>query len=159
MTDLVRFSKNQAKKLEDTLTRFPQKVEGAISAALFSIGNELAQDAGDMAPFLSGNLRRSITVLPQSIPQDHISVGTNLEYARIHDQGGTIKARTITPRNPSGFLRFQIGGKWVFTKKVRQPARTVQPWKGKGYLTPAFESQVNGRALATFLKEIDLILV
>lgn len=54
-------------------------------------------------------------------------VGTDLEYAAIHEFGGTIEPKSRT------FLRFEIGGQEIFTKgPVTIPA---QP-----YLRPALDA-------------------
>ncbi len=46
-----------------------------------------------------------------------VVVGTNKEYAAIHQFGGEIEPQ----RAPK--LKFQVGGKWIATKKVTMPAR------------------------------------
>lgn len=46
-----------------------------------------------------------------------VVVGTNKEYAAIHQFGGEIE-----PKKAS-MLRFQVGGKWVSAQQVTMPAR------------------------------------
>lgn len=46
-----------------------------------------------------------------------VVVGTNREYAAIHQFGGEIEPKSAPA------LRFQVGGKWVSTQKVTMPAR------------------------------------
>jgi phage virion morphogenesis protein len=46
-----------------------------------------------------------------------VVVGTNKEYAAIHQFGGEIKPKSA-PK-----LKFQVGGKWVSASKVTMPAR------------------------------------
>lgn len=46
-----------------------------------------------------------------------VEVGTNKEYAAIHQFGGTIRAKG------SGLLRFQIGDQWISKKSIKMPAR------------------------------------
>lgn len=64
----------------------------------------------------SGMLMRSVTFAVDS-GASLVRVGTNLKYARIHQLGGV-----IVPKNRK-FLRFPIGGQFVFAKKVIMPAR------------------------------------
>ena len=47
-----------------------------------------------------------------------IRVGSNLIYARIHEYGGT-----IVPKQARALV-FQIGGRWIFAKKVTIPERS-----------------------------------
>lgn len=46
-----------------------------------------------------------------------VEVGTNKEYAAIHQFGGTIRAKG------GGLLRFQIGDQWISKKSIKMPAR------------------------------------
>ena len=112
----------------------PKGIEKGIRAGLFTAGQKVRTDGIRMAPVLSGNLRRSITTNPRSVAgiKDHIDIGTNLIYARIHDLGGVIKPKR------KNYLVFKINGKWVRTKKV-----TIPKYKGRGYLTPAFNGVIN----------------
>ena len=55
-------------------------------------------------------------------------VGTDVEYARIHEFGGVIR-----PRRAS-HLVFQIDGQWVRTTQVNMPARP--------YMRPAADESV-----------------
>ncbi|MDR1397172.1 MAG: phage virion morphogenesis protein [Desulfarculales bacterium] len=62
----------------------------------------------------TGRLRNSIQA---EVTPDYVIVGTNVKYARIHQEGGDIHAKKAR------FLRFMAGGKPVFRKKVTIPAR------------------------------------
>lgn len=46
-----------------------------------------------------------------------VEVGTNKEYAAIHQFGGTIRAKG------DGLLRFKIGDQWISKKSIKMPAR------------------------------------
>ncbi len=46
-----------------------------------------------------------------------VEVGTNKEYAAIHQFGGTIRAKG------GGLLRFKIGDQWISKKSIKMPAR------------------------------------
>jgi len=97
---------------------------------LFRAGQDVKTKASELAPYKSGDLRRSISTDPNSVSlvKDKISIGSNLVYARIQDQGGVIKPKR------KKYLRFKIGGQWRTVKKV-----TIKKYKGRGYLTPAFK--------------------
>ena len=55
-----------------------------------------------------------------------LAIGTPAKYGRIHQFGGNIRipARIIVPKKAKA-LRFMIGGKTVFAKKVSQKSRMV----------------------------------
>lgn len=128
----VKINKIISAKALKLLNESPRRLKKSIGIGLFKIGNEMKDQAVNMAPYKSGHLRRSITLKKG---RNEIRVGSNLVYARIHDQGGTIKPRT------KKYLRFKIGKHWVCVKSVKIPK-----YKGRGYLTPAFERQIKGRA-------------
>lgn len=132
--DLLRIIKNA-----------PDKYEKAINIGLRRCGDQLRNDAIELSPFQTGVLRSSITM--QIVPRSKVTVGTNLEYARIHDEGGVIYPKK------SKYLTFKVGGRWVRKKRV-----VIPKYKGRGYLTPAFERLANGEAIKIFKEEIDAIL-
>ncbi len=63
---------------------------------------------------LSRLLRNSIT---KRFSYEGVEVGTNVKYARIHQKGGTIRAKKAK------FLRFKVGSRWAMKKSVKIPAR------------------------------------
>ncbi len=73
-----------------------------------------AQERGGSTLIESGRLLGSMTYVaaPRSV-----EIGTNVEYAAIHQFGGTIRAKT-----PKG-LRFKVGGAWRRMMQVTLPAR------------------------------------
>lgn len=89
------------------------KGRAAAQLSLQQSALEVQNKAKRLAPFLTGNLRRSITheVKPLSA-----KIGTDVVYARIQEFGGR------AGRN----------------RKVRIP-----PYKGRGYLRPALKESVN----------------
>lgn len=123
----------------------PAQSKAAFTIGLRRCGDELRNQAANAAPYKSGNLKRSITISEASAT--HVVVGTNLAYARIHDLGGDIE-----PKNGK-YLKFKINGHWVSVKHVR-----INPYKGKGYLTPAFDNMVNGKAAEILTQEIQRLL-
>ena len=62
----------------------------------------------------SRRLRNSIT---KRFSRAGVEVGTNVKYARIHQKGGTIRAKKAK------FLRFKVGSRWAMKKSVKIPAR------------------------------------
>jgi phage gpG-like protein len=65
-----------------------------------------------------------------------VAVGTNVVYARIHNQGGVIRARN----HP--YLTFRVGEQWVRKKQVRIPQRQFLP---TDTLPPAWRRDVLGQ--------------
>ena len=88
----------------DDLKRKLAKLDGNLSAALESAvtsGAILVQnDAKILAPYLTGNLRRSIhtATIEKSDVRVVVAVGTDVEYAKTIEFGGSRKA-------PQGYLR------------------------------------------------------
>lgn len=60
-----------------------------------------------------GHLRDSYTYAASAT---EVAIGSNMIYAAIHHNGGTIRAK-------SGNLKFKIGDRWVQKKQVDIPAR------------------------------------
>jgi len=98
---------------------------------------EIATRQGNI-PFLKGDLRKSIVLHYEG--QGKTTIGSNLPYARaVHDGRPAI---TITPninknpprgyrkhKNPNrATLKFTIGGKVIFAKKVHQKKRKGKPF-------------------------------
>lgn len=88
----------------------------------------VVRDAMKKAPARKGHLRRSIP-LNSKYDITGITLGSNLKYARIQELGGIIRPRI------KDYLKFEIGGKTIFTKK---PVRI----KAQPYLRPALEENV-----------------
>jgi len=97
----------------------------------------------------STRLRQSVTVT--SVSPEHVSIGSDALYARIHQLGGKTKPHDIFPKNgkalafkSAGYKLFGIsslGGKPVVLKMVRHPgsdipARPYLPFDANGQPTP-----------------------
>ena len=82
---------------------------------------------------VTGRLRTSIHA--QVVRYGTAKVGTNVEYAAIHEYGGMIFAKNPLPGTSTGrpWLRFKIGDRWVTTDRVRIQRRP--------YLGPALEKK------------------
>lgn len=91
----------------------------------------------------TGRLRSSVTKQPATGARKtgksySVDVGTNVWYGRAWELGFTIKPYTIVPRVKKA-LRFEVGGKTIFAKKVSIPGRTVKPRK---WLEPAIKDNM-----------------
>lgn len=91
-----------------------------------------------------GNLANSIQVQEPVVGrgQAYIDVGTNVEYAAIHEFGGVIKAR-----NAPALVFQTLDGAWHRTKSVHIPARP--------YMRPALdETRDIESAMVAALEEV-----
>lgn len=104
-------------------------LERALLAGALNIENGAKENIQDNDLIDTGTLLRSIhsEVVESGRERVTVAVGTNLEYAAVHEFGAT-----ITPKRAQ-FLHFTVNGEEVFTKSVTIPARP--------YLRPAFDSQ------------------
>jgi len=75
----------------------------------------------------TGRLKNSFTI---SATPNSVTVGTNVEYAAIHQFGGVINAKS------SKGLRFKAGDKWVKKQSVTMPARPFFPIDENGKIAP-----------------------
>lgn len=139
----IEIDKIASAKALKLLSNGRQLLNKATDISLTRIGTELQHESVNLAPYKMGHLRRSITMKQES---KSVKVGSDLVYARIQDQGGTIKARN------GKYLCFKVKGRFVRVRQV-----TIPKYKGRGYLTPAYERQKRGRAKKIFIQEIDKI--
>ena len=103
---------------------YSRKLEPAVKSGALIV----ERDAKGKASYKSGTLKRSIHIEPIEKTKTRVvvSVGTNLEYARIQEFGGVVKAK----KGP--FLRFKTAdGEWHSVRAVIIPAHP--------YLRPAFD--------------------
>jgi phage gpG-like protein len=106
----------------------PDKIIPAVAQRVQMAAVQLEADVknqkltGQALNVRSGRLRRSIHTDPITISDSKISttVGTNVEYAKIHEYGGTTKPHDIFPKEAQA-LAFTIGGKQVVVKHVKHP--------------------------------------
>lgn len=98
----------------------------------------------------TGTLRRSI--MSQVVEDgDYItgSLYSNVRYARIHEEGGIVPAHIIRARFARA-LRFVVGGKVLFRKKVLSPARYQE---SHPYLRPSINESL-GRIRELVIRSI-----
>lgn len=115
---------------EKLIARFQQmhpKILGAVRLSIEALAIELTAKvkadklSGQVLRNRTGTLRRSINYRVNAAGNSVIgSVGTNLEYAAIHEYGGQTKPHEILPKNAKA-LKFQLGGKTIFAKSVKHP--------------------------------------
>jgi phage gpG-like protein len=104
----------------DTLAR----VGASILRLTLSLKRKVKEDklSGQVLKVRTGTLRRSIG---HDVFDDGAgivgAVSTPIKYAPPHEFGATIPARIVEAKR-AGALRFQIGGKFVFAKRVNIPS-------------------------------------
>lgn len=82
--------------------------------------------AGEVLNVITGRLRGSISGKVVGSDTLEFGAGSNVKYARIHEFGGTIKAKNAP------WLTFPVGGRWARVKQVEIPARP--------YVKPSIET-------------------
>jgi len=160
-------------KLKKEMKKFPEKISRGIKIGLFSAGQEMRNRAITLAPFKSGDLRRSIGTDPATYSQieNQIKIGSNKVYARIQDLGGIIRGNPFLkiPLNAEGksgtidgfFIRSKKGNP-LFVRKTGKHGikplfvlvKTVRI-KGKPYLSRAFKVMQRGRLSQIMTKELE----
>lgn len=83
----IKVDEAVSKDLIEKVNNAPRLFSKALNVGLTRIGNKMRNGSGGLAPYKTGNLRRSITVTPRN-PVLQVKVGSNLKYARIQDLGG-----------------------------------------------------------------------
>jgi phage gpG-like protein len=111
------------------LQAMPDRVAGRLAAPLAGLGVDmrgLVQDsmAGSGLKSRSGRLAQSVEV-----EADETSVSARIDtaavpYAAIQEYGGTTRAHVIEAINAAA-LRFEIGGRTVFAKRVMHPGSVI----------------------------------
>lgn len=128
---------------QKALSKAPAKVKSLIKDGMEQSALLVQNQAKINAPFITGNLRRSIT---SEIKPLSAKIGTDVIYAKIQEFGGTIRPKA------GKYLTFKVNGRWVRTTMSRIPA-----YKGKGYLRPALESN-RDKITEIFANKLKLIL-
>lgn len=106
--------------------------------------------SGEVLKVRTGRLRRSIHYqMATSTNKVEATVGTNVEYGRTHELGLTIPAHIIEAKRAKA-LRFQVGGKIVFAKRVNIPAKKMPR---RSFLEASLQ-QMAPEIRATILNEV-----
>lgn len=133
----VKGDSKAAKKLAEHLARLSEKVSaGDLAKVLGETSRELVDDgfkrgvAPDGTPWAplairdgqplrdTRRLQASFTYIAEP---SRVEVGTNVQYAPIHQFGGEIEPVTAK------MLAFSVGGRKFFAHKVKIPARPMLP--------------------------------
>lgn len=69
----------------------------------------------------TGRLQNSIT---SRVENRSVIVGSNVVYARLHQEGGTIRVPEVRPRR-ARVLRFMVGGQVVYARRARAHSVTI----------------------------------
>lgn len=109
----------------EELSKVPGWLEHAQREHLESAAKKIADKIGDTAPKRSGKLAGSWSA--RTISSTKAQVSSDSKYAKAQERGAFIQAK------PGKFLRFEIGGRPIFTKFVRL--------KGSGYAKKALRSR------------------
>jgi phage gpG-like protein len=139
----------------------PRKLRPALGGAMKEIMKDVWARAsrkvsGDVLRVRSGHLRRSIgpPKVAQTATGAEGTLGAKAVYARIHEEGGMIKAHTVRPRHAKA-LRFFVGGQAIFARSARIPAIRMpkRPFMGPALTeaAPAARARL-GRILEETLK-------
>ncbi|MCX6022999.1 MAG: HK97 gp10 family phage protein [Chloroflexi bacterium] len=147
MADAFSFSITGDTALIANLARLSDEMRGAAIERAVVAGALLVRNAAvQRARVKTGNLRRSIHVGEPWRSGDTVSVevGTDLEYAAIHEYGGVVTpkngkvlawvTRGKRPTSAAGWKKARKEGRVAFAKKVHIPARP--------YLRPALDENV-----------------
>ena len=118
-----------ADALVERLQSMPERVAARLAVTMAGLGADLrglVQEsmAGSGLQSRSGRLAQSI-----EIDADETSVAAAIDtaavpYAAIQEYGGTTRAHVIEAIN-AAVLRFQIGGRTIFAKRVMHPGSVI----------------------------------
>ena len=141
--------------LADRLANIPDRVLDKQFRQMMAESEGLAKQnvtGGNPLFVQTGRLRSSITHRVERQEPDWLGrLGSNVEYAAIHELGGTIPAHVVVPVKARA-LRFVVGGTVVFAKLARIPAIQMPE---RPYLRPAAQTAID-RYLER-LASIDLV--
>ncbi len=107
----IRLDRKASERALRLIHQFPKEMQEANKIALFRIGTDVRSDAGTLAPYKTGTLRRSLTnnsdkdaIFEQK--KNKIEVGSNLVYARTQEFGrGNIRARKFLTKALEKMIR------------------------------------------------------
>lgn len=134
------------KRVKNFTRKHPKAFSKAVKIGLLRIGLEIRNRAGTKAPYLSGNLRRSLTNETDSEAiYDHsstgkrqsVAVGTNLVYARIQEFGGK------TGRGGKGGKGKRGATKITARKFLTPPFKQMEKGEGAKILNEEVKHAIN----------------
>lgn len=95
----IQLDKKASREALELMQKFPKKMQEVNDISLFRVGQDVRSEAGGLAPYKTGTLRRSLTSASDSNAifeqkKNKVEVGSNLIYARTQEFGrGNIPAR------------------------------------------------------------------
>jgi HK97 gp10 family phage protein len=131
-------------RLAEALRRTAEQSQTTTQQVLIQSANHILAEMESRVPVDSGRLRQSLRIEVQT---DKVIIGPNTPYAGYVEFG--TRPHVIEPKTPGGTLVFTVGGRKVFTKRVRHPGTRAQP-----YVRPAFEAWVD--SLGTMAAEANV---
>lgn len=111
---------------ERALDRLLNQPSGDVGKHLRKIGLLIFAGANVMAGRKTGDLRRKMYMVQgRKGRYQHVEVGSKSRHAYLHHEG--TKPHRITPEN-GRLLRFNVGGRVVYAKKVMHPGTRPNPY-------------------------------
>jgi phage gpG-like protein len=135
-----------ADAVADTLRAAPAKIQAAVRRAVEESAARVlsaakAKVSDDVLHVKTGRLRRSLHyVLGGTDTAPSAAIGTNVEYAAIHEFGGQTKAHVIEALNAK-VLAFEKGGVTVFATRVNHPGSRMPQ---RSFLRSALAREASG---------------
>ncbi len=118
-----------ADAVADRLQSMPERLAARLAVVMAGLGVELRQRVqesmvGSGLHSRSGRLAQSIEVQTDGISATAGIDAAAVPYAAIQEYGGTTRAHIIAAIN-AGALRFQLGGRTIFAKRVMHPGSVI----------------------------------
>ncbi|SRR5712691_2067245 len=129
------------------------EIEAKVTVIVVDVVGKLMKQVADRARVnLSGKmLQRRSGVLYNSVADRVLNLGTivrgevysHVPYGYMQEVG--TRPHVILPRKSGGYLRFEVGGRVVFAKKVNHPGTKPTPWLHEAFdtLKPSFQPAIN----------------
>ena len=110
-----------ARKFQSASQRVSQVMREKIQIALYGLEGQIKDKlSGKVLHVRTGRYRSSITNRIEGTGTDIVGkIGTNVEYARIHEYGGIIRPKE------KKFLHFVVDGHEIFVEAVKMPKRPI----------------------------------
>lgn len=112
---------------EPALQHLLNDPKGDVGRHMRKIGLEILGGAKAMVGVRTGKLRRAL-YFRQGLRGrvQYVQVGADVKYARTHHDG--TDPHVIRPRVEGRLLRFNVGGRVVYAKKVNHPGNKPNPY-------------------------------
>ncbi len=115
--------------LIDRLRSLPERITARLAAVIAALGGQLddiIQEEIDQSGLKtrSGRLRQSVELVADEVSVAAQVDGAAVPYAAIQEYGGTTRSHVIEAINAAA-LRFEIGGRPVFARRVQHPGSVI----------------------------------